>query len=108
MTAATTAGPAARRGGTTKVGLVIADSLDKTVTVKVVTPMRHALYGRTVRRTARFMAHDEQNRCRSGDTVEIRECRPLSKRKRWRVVRVVRAGAQAPDVVLPGEEGAQS
>jgi small subunit ribosomal protein S17 len=99
---------AARGGGTTKVGVVIADTLDKTVTVKVVTPTRHALYGRIVRRTARFMAHDEQNRCHTGDTVEIRECRPLSKRKRWRVVRVVRAGTQAPEVVLPGEEGALS
>ena len=107
MSAATEAS-GGRRGGTTKVGVVIADRLDKTVTVKVVTPTRHALYGRTVRRTARFMAHDEQNRCHTGDTVEIRECRPLSKRKRWRVVRIVRAGASAPDVVLPGEEGAAS
>ena len=65
--------------------------MDKTVTVKVVTPVEHPKYRRIVRRTAKFMAHDPQNRCKMGDTVEISESRPLSKRKRWRVLRVVRA-----------------
>ncbi|MFQ5720429.1 MAG: 30S ribosomal protein S17 [Acidobacteriota bacterium] len=80
-----------RGRGTTKVGVVVSHCLDKTVTVKVVTPTRHRLYLRTVRRTSKFMAHDPENRCTSGDTVEIVECRPLSKRKRWRVTRIVRA-----------------
>ena len=82
-----------RARGTTKIGFVISDSLDKTVTVKVVTPSRHKSYLRTVRRTAKFMAHDPQNRCKNGDTVEIIESRPISKRKSWRVVRIVREGS---------------
>jgi small subunit ribosomal protein S17 len=85
----------ARRKGTTKVGVVVSDVMDKTVTVHVVTPTLHPFYHRIVRRTAKFMAHDPGNRCKTGDTVEITECRPLSKRKRWRVVRVVRAGTAA-------------
>ncbi len=83
----------ARQRGTSKIGVVVSDGLDKTVTVKVVTPTQHRLYQRTVRRTSKFMAHDPQNRCKSGDTVEIVECRPLSKRKRWRVARIVRPAA---------------
>ena len=86
-----------RRGVTTKVGIVISDVLDKTVTIKVVTPTKHPMYHRTVRRTAKFMAHDPENRCRTGDTVEIKESRPLSKRKRWRVTRIVRAAAGSGD-----------
>jgi small subunit ribosomal protein S17 len=79
------------RRGTTKVGVVVAAAMDKTVTIKVVTPVEHPKYQRIVRRTAKFMAHDPQNRCKMGDTVEISESRPLSKRKRWRVLRIVRA-----------------
>lgn len=82
-----------RGRGTTKVGVVVSDRSDKTVTVKVVTPTQHRLYLRTVRRTTKFMAHDPENRCKTGDTIEIVECRPLSKRKRWRVTRIVRQGA---------------
>ena len=77
--------------GTTKTGVVTSDAMDKTVSVKVVTPVRHRRYHRIVRRTSKFMAHDPENRCKSGDTVEIRECRPFSKRKRWKVIRIVRA-----------------
>ena len=73
------------RRGTTKVGVVVAAAMDKTVTLKVVTPVEHPKYQRIVRRTAKFMAHDPQNRCKVGDTVEISENRPLSKRKRWKV-----------------------
>jgi small subunit ribosomal protein S17 len=61
----------------------------KTVVVAVENLVRHPLYGRTMRRTTRFKAHDETNDCRVGDTVEITDSRPISKEKRWRVSRIV-------------------
>jgi small subunit ribosomal protein S17 len=70
-------------------GVVISDSMDKTVVVKVETLVRHPLYGRIVRRTTKFKAHDENNDCGIGDKVELMETRPLSKDKRWRVSRIV-------------------
>jgi len=63
--------------------------MDKTVVVAIETLVRHPLYGRIVRRTTKFKAHDEENQCGVGDTVEIMETRPLSKEKRWRVSRIV-------------------
>jgi len=63
--------------------------MDKTIVVSIETLVRHPLYGRIVRRTVKFKAHDEANECGVGDTVEIMETRPLSKDKRWRVARVV-------------------
>lgn len=70
-------------------GLVTSDKMDKTIVVEVTTLKQHPLYGRTMRRSKRFKAHDESNECGAGDTVEIMECRPLSREKRWRLVRVV-------------------
>ena len=70
-------------------GRIISDSMDKTVVVAIETLVRHPFYGRIVRRTTKFKAHDESNKCTVGDTVEIAETRPLSKEKRWRVSRVV-------------------
>jgi len=70
-------------------GKVVSDKMDKTVIVAVATLVRHALYGRIVRRTTKFKAHDENNECGMGDMVEITECRPISKEKRWRISRVV-------------------
>jgi len=70
-------------------GKVVSDKMDKTVVVAVENLVRHPLYGRTLRRTNRFKAHDETNDCHVGDTVEIMETRPLSREKRWRVNRVV-------------------
>ena len=70
-------------------GKVVSDKMDKTVVVAVATLVRHALYGRIVRRTTKFKAHDENNECGIGDSVEITECRPISREKRWRVSRVV-------------------
>ena len=70
-------------------GQVVSDKMDKTVVVATETLVRHPLYGRTIRRTTRFKAHDESNDCGVGDTVEIVECRPMSREKRWRVSRVV-------------------
>jgi small subunit ribosomal protein S17 len=72
-----------------RVGLVVSDRPDKTVTVSVETLVRHPLYKKRVRRSKRFMVHDERNEARVGDTVRIVETRPLSARKRWRLANVV-------------------
>jgi small subunit ribosomal protein S17 len=74
---------------TARQGKVVSDKMDKTVVVAVENRVRHPLYGRTIRRTAKFKAHDENNDAHVGDTVEITDCRPLSKEKRWRVTRIV-------------------
>ena len=73
----------------TRTGLVVSDKMEKTIVVAVTTLKKHPLYGRFVKQTSRFKAHDEINDAHSGDTVEIMECRPLSKDKRWRLVRIV-------------------
>lgn len=70
-------------------GKVVSDKMDKTVVVAVESRVRHPLYGRIMRRTKKFKAHDENNEFHVGDTVEIVECRPLSKDKTWRVSRLV-------------------
>jgi len=80
-------GSASRK--TTKVGLVTSNSADKSVVVKVENLVMHPLYQKFVRSTSKFMAHDEENTCNEGDRVLIEECRPLSKRKRWRVCKVI-------------------
>lgn len=73
----------------TRLGHVLSVAMDKTVVVRVQTTGKHPLYGKPVRRTRKFYAHDEANDCRSGDLVRIAETRPMSKLKRWRVVEVV-------------------
>ena len=70
-------------------GLVVSDKMDKTVVVEVEDRVKHALYGKVMRRTSRLKAHDESNDCGIGDRVQIMETRPLSATKRWRVVQVV-------------------
>jgi small subunit ribosomal protein S17 len=70
-------------------GLVVSDKMDKTVVVEVEDRVKHALYGKVMRRTSRLKAHDEANDCGVGDRVQIMETRPLSATKRWRVVQVV-------------------
>ena len=72
-----------------KVGIVRSDAMEKTVVVTVDRVMVHPVYKKTIRRTKKFMAHDEANACKSGDRVRIMECRPLSRRKRWRVVEIL-------------------
>jgi small subunit ribosomal protein S17 len=72
-----------------RTGKVVSDKMDKTVVVAVETLVRHPLYQRTIRRTAKFKAHDEDNSCHTGDKVKIMETRPLSGDKRWRVVEVL-------------------
>ncbi|GAV23831.1 30S ribosomal protein S17 [Carboxydothermus pertinax] len=76
----------------TKIGRVVSDKMDKTVVVAVEELVRHPLYKKTIRRTKKFKAHDENNLCRTGDIVKIAETRPLSKEKRWRVVEIVERG----------------
>ncbi len=71
------------------VGTVTSDKMDKTVVVAVETSVSHKVYGKTVKRTYKLKAHDEENVCHIGDKVKVMETRPLSKDKRWRVVEVV-------------------
>ena len=70
-------------------GTVVSDKMDKTVVVAVARQIRHAVYGKIQRRTSTFMAHNEDNVAKMGDTVSIAESRPLSRRKRWVVTQVV-------------------
>jgi len=73
----------------TRRGYVVSDKMDKTVVVAVEDRVKHALYGKVLRRTSKLKAHDEQNQCGVGDRVLIMETRPLSATKRWRVVQVL-------------------
>lgn len=75
-------------------GKVVSDKMEKTVVIAVEDKTRHPLYGKTVRQTKKYKAHDEENTCRIGDEVKIMETRPLSKDKRWRVVEVLRRAEQ--------------
>lgn len=72
-----------------KVGIVTSNKMQKTVVVTVERQIIHRLYKRVIRRSTKFLAHDEKNECQVGDTVRIQETRPLSARKRWRVVELV-------------------
>ena len=72
-----------------KVGVVTSNKMQKTVVITVERQITHPLYKRVVRRSKNFLAHDEKNECRVGDTVRIEETRPLSSRKRWRVVEII-------------------
>jgi small subunit ribosomal protein S17 len=74
---------------TTKTGVVVSNAADKSVVVRVENLVMHPLYHRFVRTSTKFMAHDEENSCNTGDHVLIEECRPMSRRKRWRVRSIV-------------------
>lgn len=78
-----------RKGRKVRVGVVVSDKMDKTVTVSVERQFAHPLYGKGMRRTKKYHAHDENNEYRVGDTVRITETRPLSKMKRWRVLELM-------------------
>jgi small subunit ribosomal protein S17 len=67
-------------------GVVVSDKQDKTVTVRVERRIKHPVYQKVVRRSKKYAAHDENNTCKIGDMVSIRECRPISKRKTWEVI----------------------
>ena len=86
-----------------RVGIVVSNKMDKTVVVKVSRLAEHSLYGKRIRRAKKYVAHDEENICRIGDEVRIRETRPLSKTKRWELVSVVRR-APVFDANIPGED----
>jgi small subunit ribosomal protein S17 len=72
-----------------RVGVVTSNKMDKTISVSVERKLRHPIYGKFVKKTKKFMAHDEKNECQVGDVVRIMETRPLSKLKRWRMVEIV-------------------
>ena len=73
-------------------GVVVSDAMDKSVVVRVERTTKHPLYKKVVRQRKRYMAHDEKNDCNVGDVVRIAECRPMSRRKRWRVMEIVSKG----------------
>ena len=73
----------------TRTGVVSSNKMDKTITISVERRLRHPIYGKYVKKTNKFVAHDENNDCNIGDTVRIMETRPLSKRKRWRLVEIL-------------------
>jgi small subunit ribosomal protein S17 len=73
----------------TQVGRVVSDKMDKTVTVLLERQVKHALYGKYMKRSTKVHAHDEENTCAAGDKVMIEECRPLSKNKSWRVIEIL-------------------
>jgi len=92
----------------TRVGKVTSDKMQKTVVVQVENLRRHPLYGKVVRQSSRFKAHDENNSCHIGDVVRIVETRPLSRDKRWRVVEIIQkadvVGAVKDDSGKAGQE----
>ena len=73
----------------TRVGIVYSDKMDKTIVVSITDSVKHPLYKKVMKRTVKFKAHDENNECGIGDKVEIMETRPLSRDKRWRLVRII-------------------
>jgi len=73
----------------TRIGVVVSDKMDKTITVEIRNRVKHPLYGKIMNRNEKFKAHDENNEAGIGDTVRIMETRPLSKDKRWRLVEIV-------------------
>lgn len=77
----------------TLTGVVVSDKMDKTVVVKSERKVRHPLYGKYIRRSTKYHVHDESNACKEGDTVTIKECRPVSKTKSWILVSVVESGS---------------
>ena len=78
----------------TRNGVVVSNKADKTVVVKVERKIQHPLYGRIVKQSKKYMAHDELNTCAIGDVVKIVECRPLSKQKRWMVLEIVQKAGE--------------
>ena len=73
----------------TRTGKVVSNKMDKTIVVAIVDHVKHPLYGKIVKRTYKLKAHDENNECNMGDTVNVMETRPLSKDKRWRLVEII-------------------
>jgi len=78
-----------------KIGVVVSDKMDKTVTVRVDRKIKHKVYGKYINQSHKFMAHDEANECRPGDTISIVEYRPMSRNKRWRVKEILQHAIEA-------------
>ena len=76
------------------IGEVVSSKMDKTIAVRVERQVAHPIYGKYVRKSTKFLAHDEGNECKEGDTVAIEECRPLSKRKSWRLQKIIERAVQ--------------
>lgn len=72
-----------------KIGKIVSDKMDKTIVVRVERQFKHPLYKKIVKKHKKFKAHDKNNECSIGDTVEIEECRPLSKQKRWKMTKII-------------------
>jgi len=72
-----------------RIGVVVSNKMDKSITIAVESKVKHPMYGKFIKKTSKFMAHDEENDCNIGDTVKIMETRPLSKSKNWRLVEVI-------------------
>jgi small subunit ribosomal protein S17 len=82
-------GPAPAPGQRLLTGKVVSNKMDKTIAVSVERLVKHPMYGKYVRRTTKLLAHDANNECKEGDTVSIKPCRPMSRRKSWQLVRVI-------------------
>ena len=91
-----------------RIGVVISDKMDKTITVQVDRVSRHPVYNRSIRKATKFKAHDEANTAKVGDVVRIQETRPLSKTKRWRLVEIIKHFAGTGSVELKPVEGEKS
>ena len=89
MEATTTTNSVVRKLRKTRIGVVSSNKMDKTITVAVERKVKHPIYGKFVKKTTKFHAHDEKGECTIGDVVKIMETRPLSKTKRWRLVEIV-------------------
>jgi len=72
-----------------RVGVVTSNKMEKSISVLVERKLRHPIYGKFVKKSKKFVAHDEKNECNEGDKVRIMECRPLSRRKRWRLIEIL-------------------
>ena len=72
-----------------RIGVVVSNKMDKSITIAVENKVKHPMYGKFIKKTSKFMAHDEKNDCNIGDTVRIMETRPMSKNKNWRLVEVI-------------------
>ena len=83
------AAPGETKGARTLTGRVVSSRMQKTIAVEIERLVRHPTYGKYIRRTTKLLAHDESNECKEGDTVSIKPCRPMSRRKSWVLVRVV-------------------
>lgn len=86
-----------------RIGVVISDKMDKTITVRVDRVAHHPVYSKLVRMATKFKAHDEKNQAKEGDTVRIHETRPMSKTKRWRLVEVIKKGSRREVKAQAGE-----